>query len=195
MAVGDIFLVTVVQDLHGQTCLNTCHYRETVSAGAAGAATLGAGIDGRIAAGWRPSLSDEWEYIYTQTQKIAPGTPEYPVTVATGGGLGAVVGASVNTSTAIVFTKRTALAGRKYRGRFYVTGFPVAYLDESELTPAGVAAMGPLGAALVGAFTGGGYTFEPVLYHRNDGTNTPIVAPVLRSTVRNQRRRQLRIGI
>lgn len=195
MAVGDIYLVTVEQELHGQTILNTCHYLESASGGSGGAALLAAGIDSRIGSVWKPVMSDEWHYTLTQAQKVYPTPPQYPVQVGTNSGDGAVGTPAANTSDAIVFTKRTALAGRKYRGRFYIAGYPNTYQFESAIESTSVATMTPLGAALVGTYTNGTYTFDPVLFHRSDNTNTAIAATVLRTTIRNQRRRQLRKGI
>ena len=195
MAVGDIYLATFFQTLHGQTVLNTCHYRESTSAGSAGATTLAATLDGRIASTMKPVMSDEWHYDYTQVQKIYPGIVEYPVINGTGAGDGGLALAADATSVAIVFTKRTIYAGPRYRGRIFVTGFPRDVIDESQLGASDVATYTPVGGAMVGTVTSGGYVFDPVLYHKNDNTYHNIVAAVLRQTVRNQKRRQLRVGI
>lgn len=195
MAVGDIYLVTFVQEQHGQAILNTVHYKETVSGGAAGAATLAAKIDADAGPVWRAALSDEWEYQYTQVQKIYPGVPQFPVVVGTNAGIGSVANDPEPTSVSIVVTKRTALAGPAYRGRIYLAGIPVTYINDSALSSTGVTGLTGVAEELIEPKTSGGYTFVPVIWHKASLTSDDITGLTLRTTVRNQRRRQLRRGI
>lgn len=195
MAVGDILLATVVQTLHGQTIMNSCHFRESSTGAGDAQALLALGIDAAVTAQWKPKMSDEWHYDYVQVQKVYPGPPSYPAINGTGAGYGGVAGDAVPTSVAYCITKRTALAGPKYRGRLYITGFPVADLGDSVLSPTGITNQGSVGLGLIAQFTNGGYTWDPVIFHRSDNTYHMVVGPVLRSTIRNQRRRQSGKGV
>lgn len=196
MALNDIYQVTVFQTLHGQTILNTCHYRESVSSGAGGQAQLASVIDNAIATAWKPVLNTEWAYDYTQVQKIYPGIKTYPTINGTGAGAGTnATGESMPTSVAVTFTKYTSLAGQRYRGRFYLTGFSEAYVNLSKLTSSGISDIAPLGGALCGIKASFGYTFQPVIWHKDNNTYTDVNGVVLHAPMRSQRRRQLFRGI
>jgi len=195
MAVGDIHQVTVVQELHSQTVLNVFHYRITaVGVGNADANLLAAFLAGP----WtqmKTALSDELEFVKNISQRILPSPPLVGVDDPTASGNGDVAGGSLPTSVAAVVTKRTANAGRRYRGRTFLAGVPISHEEDSKIANAFMGLYQNIASALDNILNQGAWLFQPVLLHRDDNTTTDINSCIARDVLRNQRRRQVGKGV
>lgn len=195
MALNDIYQVVCRFTLHGQTCLNILHYQETVSAGALGQQQLAIVADDEVLAGYRVNCSAEMTYNDVTVQRVTGGAIPTATVVATNTGLCAVAGECLPISDTVVLTKRTGLAGPRYRGRVFVPGIPISYELNSKLGAAGTAAMTALATVLSNNRTIAGYTFQPVLFHRDTKSGNNITAVEPQPVLRAQRRRQIGKGI
>lgn len=194
MAIGDIYLVTIKGTMASGDVLNTIHFRETATGAGNPSQLLASGIDGRVSLSWRPLLSQDYTYSYTQAQKIAPGLITMPAIANLGAGVGGKAVNALPACAAITVTKQTALAGRFYRGRIYMSG-----ISEDDETG------GQLNAGLVTTFetsvsnmfavvTTGGWAWNAVLWHKAGGSYSDITNWRVNRPIRNQRRRQFGKG-
>lgn len=190
MAVNDIYQLTVRGTLFSQTILNVLYYRESVSAGSTGQAALATAADSTLGAAWRTALSQDFTYNDVTAQKIFPLPVMYPTTVGTGTGIGSVASGAQPSEVAVVITKRTAFAGRKYRGRAFIAGATISQVTGDILTGPGVTAMGGIATAIASALTSGGYTFTPIVYHKPTHSYDDVAGGTVHATLRAQRRRQ-----
>lgn len=92
-------------------------------------------IDASLAAAYKPAMYNSAQYVGTDMQNIT-GSPPYPAQVKTlaleGAGTGgaATMGAQVSG----IYTTRTAMTGKKFRGRSYIP-FPAAALSTTTAPP------------------------------------------------------------
>lgn len=196
MAIGDIYQVTVKALLHGQTILNVLHYlREDAGAGN-GSEDLVTQFRANVEASWRDCCSNELVITGYLGQRIRP----VPITSAyevSGLALaGTVVQNSLPTSVAAVITKRTANAGRSYRGRMFMAGVPVTFEIDSQITGAAENLYNALaGDIMSGISHPSGAEFGPVLWRRSANLAQDLTQMIARVPLRNQRRRQVGRGI
>jgi len=197
MPVGDIFRVSIMQRLHGQRLINTLHYRLKVD-DPAGFGPLGGVLADRIRSQILPEMkacqSAELTHEGIIVQKIWPLPPQVPKLNTVDNGPGTPVSSSLPTSVAVVITKMTDFAGRKYRGRIYVGGVPVSHENDSVLDAAVLPTWGALATKLFANMTTGLYVFEPVLWHKESHTFDVVSFASARAVLRNQRRRQVGKG-
>lgn len=195
MAVNDIYSVQVLGTLHGQRVQCTLHYRESVTGVGGGSTALASLADASPGNEFRIQLSNEYRYDGCLVQKIWPLPVLESVLDATAAGNGSIVQNSLPSEVAAVITKRTGLAGRKYRGRAYVPGIPVTYETDSQLNSTGLTGIGAIATKLATALTGSGWTFFPTLYHRAAHTYNDLSQCTARPILRCQRRRQVGRGV
>lgn len=196
MAVGDIYSVIVRGRVHSQTTMNVFHYRVSIDGDADDADGLVAAFAANCQTEWLACCSDEWELTGYICQKIHPLPVLSAFTQEVAFSAGTVAGNSLPSSVAVVMTKRTNLGGRVGRGRTYMPGVPSSFEDNSEITDAGYATYLALANRLDNSLTsqiGGSYT--PVIWHRTPRTSDSITQFIPRTTLRNQRRRQVGRGI
>lgn len=109
---------------------------------------------------------------------------------------GAVVQNSLPSTVSAVVRRRTALSGRKYRGRVYVPGVPFTWEIDSVLTEAAQDTLiANMGAILITPMTVSATIWQPVVtdspfFLRQTVVNAAAVDPVLRV----QRRREIGVG-
>lgn len=195
MAVGDIFRVVAEQSLHGQTVLNVFHY----IVGAVGATDETTGLASKFVATVIPPLkavqSNELSHVSVTVQKIFPLPVRVPYRNVNGVGAGTVAQNSLPTSMAVVGTKRTSFAGRKFRGRVFFAGVPVTHEDNSVLAAANIAAWQAVCDAVKTTLSDTGTDWNPVLFHKATNTSDLLTACEIRTVMRNQRRRQIGKGV
>lgn len=195
MAVNEIFQVALEGRFHGQTIINTFHYKHDTDGGGNAQALLGGAFELNVIPAIKGVVSSAYSVTRLITQKIYPSPPTVP-TIGTGAaGAGSVAGVAHASSVAVTVTKRTAFAGRKYRGRVYLVGVPEASTLSSELTNAAFIAWTAVAAAMESAIVNGGNSWKPVLWHRASKTNDEITRCDVQLVLRNQRRRQSRKGV
>lgn len=199
MAVGDIYQLTISGTLQGQRIMNVSHYSVDVDALPS---ALSQGMFNWAAGTLIPAIVQvqsnnfHWDQVFTQ--KIWP----VPVFIPVGGTvniLGANVEDSLPAEVAATITRRSVLAGPRYRGRIYVAGIALSMLDQTTglfnaaFTAGAAATEAALHASIPSSPVGG--SLGPVLYHRADHTTTVITSALSRATPRSQRRRQVGRGI
>lgn len=200
--IGPVYQVTYQMALNGATCENVVHYR----------GVLGVQTDVQIRAAAEVFLADiapaMHQNVTFPAMIIKQMTPialdeeiRAPVSV-THGGLG---GEIMNNTIAVIVTKRTGVAGKSHRGRFYFPGVPFAFGTPNFLATGGQAAWQTAATALLVHFGPDGTdpTFRLGVYSRVIGGTHPFtdagwqqvtgldVQPVLG----NQRRRRVGVGI
>jgi hypothetical protein len=199
MAINDIYQLTVAQKLHGQVLLTTAHFRvSTIGTGNA-ALQMATYFSSTHLPVWKAALTTAWSVTEVFTQKLFPLPPELPNMVNSGAGNGTITEASVPTTVAATITKRTVFAGQGFRGRVFITGFPLSYTANSELNATGLTAIQTIAATLFSVMnTGtanGSWIFQPILYHRASFTYHDIFNASARSPLRVQRRREVGRGV
>jgi hypothetical protein len=123
-ALGDVILGQIVTVQSEQTAFAGCHWYITSLTG--GVITLGniaTTLDAQFGATTKPALSAQATYKGVLVRRIQPTPPSPPCWDTANQGLGGVVGDVNPRQTCGVVSKGTALAGRKYRGRLYLS-FP-----------------------------------------------------------------------
>lgn len=91
---------------------------------------------------------------------------------------------------------RTALAGRRNRGRYYIATIPISYYTMDLLNSNGTPAMNGVAAALEARFkTGGSGPLTLVIWHRDQGNSTPVTQIIAPQYAGIQRRRNHFVGI
>lgn len=194
MAVNDIYRVTIVGNLHGQDIQTVLHYRESVTAGANGQPSLAAAVDAAFAANVLTVISSEYTYELTLAQKIYPGIPQFPTANGTGTGTGGVGGGSLPTTVTAVVKKRTTLAGPRYRGRVFQAGIPLSYEFDSTITVAGRIALLNGWSTVLTGLVAGGYTFTPIIWHKDTLLFDDVNQLAMDLPLRVQRRREVGVG-
>lgn len=193
--IDDYFRATIVGRLHGQETNTVLHYRETATGAGDASALLAFAVDAAIGVAMRAWASEEWTYGYTMVQKFDPSPVLMAAINSENTGPGDVTGSSLPSSVAAVITKRTALAGRSFRGRVFLPGVPSSYELDSELTGAAMTATATLADVMILQKTQGGYTWVPIVY-----TKAELAVPqvwtsyLVRSPLRTQRRREVGKG-
>lgn len=196
MAVGDIFQVTLIGELAGQTTQTVLHYIQTLevipgseASGLAGAIDAGPAAD---LLNWQGS---DFRYVKTMVQKIRPFPIELAVFNNFSTGLGGGLSVSAPPTVAATVTKQTPLAGRAFRGRIFVPGVPIGVTQDGVLTGTGLANLQIAVAAFDNTITDpNNNDYEPCLFSRATGTPTTLVAVRANPILRSQRRREVGVG-
>ena len=194
MAVNDIYQANIVGTVHGQMTVNTLHYQESITGSTNAVVALTAALQAGIIAALLDATSAEWNFDKLTVQKILPLPPLLGFEDDTNTGPGLVAGESLPSSVAVVCSKRTSLAGRAFRGRCYFAGVPASHEIDSQLTSAALILWQQVADDMAAPLSGGGFTFNPIVFHRDSGTGTVITSGVARQVLRNQRRRQVGKG-
>lgn len=195
MAVGDIYQVTLEGKLHGQTILNVFHYKLVDEAAGDPSENCALAFDDGPATAIKSALSEEYAIVRVVAQKIFPLPPLVPYVSTAKAGNGAIAGNSLPTSVTVNVSKRTAYAGRKYRGRTFLAGVPAGFETDSELNAIGIAGFATTKNAIAATIIQGAWSWKPVLLHRSTNTTDDILKTDLQIPLRNQRRRQVGKGV
>jgi len=196
VAVNDIYSLIVRGRVHGQATMNVFHYRVNVDGDADDADGLVGAFRTNAENYWLQCCSAEWELTGYICQKIHPLPVLSAFTQEIGFSPGLVEGNSLPSSVAVVMTKRTGMGGRRGRGRVYMPGVPASFEDNSEITDAALQTYDALGARLDTPLTSAiGGVYVPILWNRVLSEALTIIQYVPRTTLRNQRRRQVGRGI
>lgn len=209
MAVGDAFKVALNARLNEQLIVNVFHYRQATAntsaktnleslARAFLASVLNSGIAGAAAENMN------WFLIEARTF-TTPATPlsGYDLDID-------VDGTNEDTpappTVCWVVRKRTALLGRKYRGRNYYAGMPQGDILEGKIDPAAIAkyqtARDAIGATITYS-DAGSPAFVPCIAAIDRDPGPPIVYTLrqndvisvdLDTVLRSQRRREIGVG-
>lgn len=169
MPIGDLLQVRMVCVCGEQTALNIRHYVITAIAGVERTRLqIVQDMDNAYAPLYKALMSNEAQYRGMDIKRLAPGVPTVSDATAANNGAGTLVSDVLPRQVCGVIGLKTALAGRKYRGRVYVP-FPSESVSSVLGTPTAghVTALGNLSAQLTAAF------------NSTQGLNTTTLAPVL----------------
>lgn len=194
---GDLIEVKLGTYCQGQAGINVRHY--LVLPGATPGVELedvAQTLDNAFHAAYKAVLAQDATWYGVRAQIISPGIPSNGEVVAAHVGTGEIInGSAMPTQVTSIVTLNTAVAGRMYRGRVYVS-FPGR--NDSELTTGRPTAgyltrLSTLADYFDDAFTitagGGTINITPVLRHRNGQAPTVIEGVTPRAKWATQRSR------
>ena len=202
---GAILEAIVKQTMAGQVLLNTFHYKLHLTGGAVD-------IDGASAinhfnslfngaAGMTPKLNAVQHNTCLQTavqyQWISP-TRYGLVLLDSFAAAGALDGTALPPNDGIAITKRGEKAGRQYIGTVHVGGLEAESFTAGTINGVTLTDFETLRDEVKAVYTyaPGGEQYTPVIYHRADPTNSPVVVGTfLQTTARINRRRTVGLGI
>lgn len=202
---GDLMHVSIRGRLHGQRVINTLWYYslndipDTEEVDMAGIfATEWVQDHGLL---WPVALSNELVDLTCRAQLIRPNGTTKPTRwvyqdVPLTQPVGSVVEQALPSSIAAVFRRRTARAGKEYRGRVYIPGIPVSYEDDSRLTQAGYDALtASVGVACLAQVLAGGGPWRTCITDAPLHSRiTEVTTGQLDDVLRIQRRREIGVG-
>lgn len=195
MAVNDVWQVSFVCGTPTQLSFNVRHYRTSFQVGGpVGTLAVATRFATLFNAAYKALLSSSANFLGVVAQKIRP----LPMTVAlsnnTGAGVGEATGDLLPKQVAGIITIKTALAGRRFRGRLYVP-FPAEVDSTVAAAPTGsyITRLGTLAFALLANVVVTDMTFSetmnPIVFSRKFELFTPVVDFVAKGVWATQRRR------
>jgi len=128
--------VTILGSMHGNRTANVHYYQASSTPDPDDLQLLAAEIATQYEIDLIPWHSEDWELREVVVRPVAPSllAPRFFTTNIPG----TVAEASLANQTALVVSKRTALAGPKHRGRTYLPGMPRGALVDGQFTAAWV---------------------------------------------------------
>jgi len=201
-AVGEIYQFTLVSLYQGQTVENVVHMRAVALT--TPTPTM---FQNAIDQWFTSQQSVQVTAVIYQPCRIKQMTPiafdEHLVLPAIATGAAGTTGA--NTTLSVVITKRTGVAGKTHRGRFYLAGYPAVWGVDRINASSGPTILGTFAGELLAKFGEGGTNgdFVAGIYSRTIGGSFPFTLagwqPITKwepqLLVGNQRRRRLERGI
>lgn len=166
-AIGDIYEYTFMQDIHGTRMETKIHMRAVVAAPTPAQLKLSA-------ENWllsmRPTQTNDVTYPLVSIKQVTPLAFDEILYIPTGSSGGTISPPTLNTQLAVVFTKRTGIAGLSHRGRMYLGGIP-RLAGENHLTDGGY-------LTILGTFAG-----ELLAKFQEGGTDGSVVAGVYSKSI------------
>lgn len=204
MAVGDIYEVVFMMTMDNQQLRMVRHYQLASFTGGTPtddtAIAVGCTVAmANVATTMKSQLATAWTLNAIKAQRIFPTPRTFGAISTANAGPGTAAGTALPTEVCAVIRLTTAFAGKKYRGRAYISGLITTDVTSSSLSAAGLTAMNTIGAQLAfnltGVSVGITYTWSPVITHRaTPGVVVPINNTNTDSVIRSQRRRQVGKG-
>jgi len=198
MALNDVYEAVIRQRAYNQTILTILHYRETTNTPGDHHQELAVTLDANLAPVLASNLHVDWAYVQTEVALVAPPPRTDIAVVSTGATGGSLPGLLLPINACAVITKKTGLAGPAFRGRAYISGLTMDDIDDGQLDVSGLANMQDIADELELVMVSGVISFAPVLFspfQLGPNTTTIITECVVRPIIRNQRRRQVAVGI
>jgi hypothetical protein len=198
MAVNDLVQVNAVQTIFNQTVLNSFWYY--AFSGPGSVTSLLHQVNTAVITPWVAAVTSDVTFVRLDGAKVFPLPRAFTVSLSLAhAGTGAPPTVPIN--AAMTFTKQTAFAGRKYRGRWFISGFAQATVTNGQVSAAALATFQSLANAFAEDLTDSdGTVWNTVLLHGRIPTTgspsyTSITAARANPIIRNQRRRQIGVGI
>lgn len=198
---GDFIEVRLMGTIHAQQFITTFRYEveKSTPAGLYDFDAINSTWQSDIWTPLRVIMSNEVLNCRIQVQKIAPSRYIYAEYLASPAA-GAVTTGCLTSGVAFDFRRRTPLAGKSFRGRFYLPGVPIASENDSAVTSV-VLASADVSTICENMTTqlnpGLGVLLTPSLIVPSGATYAnrgDIVQLSLDPVLRYQRRRELRVG-
>lgn len=207
MSFNDIYRLRVWARLHGQAVCNVLHFKEVTALPGSGAAVLCADFNTNLGTAWkaRNASSSGPLMEFLECQRIVPYGDVPHIHLWTGGTTGTATGTSYSGTVAECVTLYTGQAGRRKRGRIYFAGGVGNDMAQGQWTSAQTTRTAALMTALLARY---GEPAAPSQFmlgvwsrviagpdppFNSDGF-APVISSTVRTTVRNQRRRQIGVG-
>lgn len=205
-AIGDIREVNVIyagpsgsyQTTHGFVCVTAVAGDDLANLGAAFQTAMIKNSSG----GLLFSLSSALSSNHLLVKDVRPGTAATYERVYTSVA-GAGVGDMVPPQASVVFTLRTALRGRSFRGRFYLPGLVEGDQAAGNLTAGAITNMGTIGTQLLAVFgpsgTNGDWRLAVISRFTNGAARplpiaTQVTSIAVNTVLYTQRRRVAGVG-
>jgi len=179
LATGDVVRVKIACTCRNQLALNVLHYQCTLSSGSVTTADCATRIDQVVEPQMKPLLSVNAQYYGVNVQLIDPVAAAAD-TEAGNAGAGTATGDVLPLQVCGIITKRSALLGRKHRGRMYIP-FPSEADNDSNGVPSSTyfTNLAVLAAVVLAPITvspgGGTLTLFPCIYHKGQVPLTDIL--------------------
>lgn len=179
----------------GQRCQNVIHYAVDSPPTPVNMTGLGNAIVAAVTAGYLAFLPTSLSLVEVKVTDLH--TQISPAVFVTSGlpKTGTNVSPSLPNNCAMVITKRTALRGRSYRGRWYQMGLVEAQVNANAITPTYQGHYLAFLSSLL-TFTTGGEVFDMAVVSKKQGGNwltqgivTPVTGFTTDGLVDSQRRR------
>lgn len=205
MGFNDIYRLKIHQRLHGQEVINVLHFKEDAPLGGVGAQALADDFRTNMQTTMRARSTNELVYEYVEVIPLIPTGEEPKLSLWPANTLGTLGGGTGTGSVAEVVTLYTGQAGRRKRGRIYLAGGNTGSMIQGQWTLTQTNATTAFITALGNRYAKIPYTTSWVLgvWSRMNGNQhppyntagfTPVQVLTIRTTIRNQRRRQLGVG-
>ena len=171
---GNVVKLAMQGTLYGQEVITVLHFVPVSDSDTDS-------LDAAIQAGWiaTSKLDQTANFTYLQNEYtiVQPAGPASIIYTMPGGLVGTQsTNLNMDPAAAIVVTKRTALAGRRFRGRIYLASIPTAFYQNGSLVPANQTTMQTHYNSITTYFTSGaGSNWTPVVYH--DRIKNPLWQP------------------
>jgi len=195
LANNDVYAARICCTLGVQTSINVLHYLVSSVVGAPTDTHMVTALDLAFAGAIKALMGPDASYRGIGVQRRLPTPATNQEFGIAGQGAGTLAGPSLPKQLSGLVTKRTAFAGKRYRGRFYAPFPSEASNDGAEGRPiaAYVTALTNLGGVIdnaLGIGAGGdSATITPGLFNKTTGAFTPITSCTARNYWANQRRR------
>lgn len=195
LALNDVVEAKFFNRDQAQTGINVLHYKVTAVAG--GSLTDQQVVDSlstTAAPLYKGLMSGTTSYSGARLQRVTPLPMPVAVSSTNGAGAGTAGGTPQSSQTALLITKRTALAGRANRGRTYLPFLSINFISGiGEVNAGGIAAATAYANGMFATITvvvgGASVSLQPVIFQRATLTNVPITSLVIRAAYATQRRR------
>ena len=207
MAFNDIYRLRIWGRLHGQAVCNVLHFKQANVTVGNTAPALCSDFNTNLSTTFRARVANTNGSVveYLECQRIVPYGDVPHIHLWTGTASGTFSGTCGSGSCAEVVTLYTGQAGRRKRGRIYLHGGGTNTMASGQWSSTQATATQAFVTALLARYpaepTVADYrlgVWSRVIAGVNPPFNTDAFAPVIsatvRTTVRNQRRRQLGVG-
>lgn len=202
MATGEVFEVRVNGLMDGQVCNNVLHVRaeDPASNDAEDAAN---GVMNWWASSIKDVCSDEYTMLNATARQITPEVMDPYNSTDSPNKQGLLTGGALPSFCAIVLQQRTGFASRRKRGRIYLPGVSVNYVQDSVLTSAAITAIEAKLTTIMGNFPNGTNPFTLGVWSKTewaasadvDAAFTPLTSIQINSIIGTQRRRRIGHGV
>lgn len=180
-----------------QQGINVSHFVVTaVAGGTMSDQTIVNSMDASVAPLYKAWLPTVGSYLGSRLQAILPAPASVPVISTTGAGAGSVASDPLPPAVSMLGYRKTAFAGRRYRGRLYLPFWCETHNGVNGSPSGGAIATGLnliqfLNSSIAVVNAGVTLNMKPVLLNRPSGTTTDILTYGTRSEWATQRRRSL----
>lgn len=200
MAVNDVYRLALVGSLFNQQIVNVLHYQLTADPTLSfSAQSLVNMWTAAITPTWRATVVDSYIFDHVACTKLHPVGPATIIAPFAGGTIGLRALPPLPCNVAASITKRTALIGRRHRGRMALAGLANADNVVGLLSPTAFGLIQTLANALENPLAGPDGDARPVVWTRHvdvlpANSATPITDMEPQTTVRVQRSRTVGLG-